>query len=330
MNDYIDRDEDELGRILRAAGPRPVPGAEATAVVRAAVQAEWLAVVADRERQRRPAAWFAAAAAVGALAVGWWLTGSEPPVQAVQFAAVAHSAGMVERRTDGGDWQPVAAGMLVSAGDRLRTGADGRVALAVDGGPSLRLDRGTEVAVADATHLTLSRGATYVDSHGSPRELVVETSYGVVTHVGTRYQARVVDDGLAVAVRDGQVRIARDGDTQRVQGGERLVLSAAGAATRTPLAPYATDWAWAETIVPPPAIDGMTLHEFVEWAARETGRVPVFATPAAEQAARGTVLHGSVTGLTPQQALDAMLRTTRLAHDIDGGSVILRTGSDSN
>ncbi len=330
MNDDIDRDEDELRRILRAAGPRPVPGAAATEAVRAAVQAEWRAVVDARERQRRPAAWFAAAAAVGALAVGWWLTSTEPPAPAAQFATVAHSAGAVERRAGGSDWQPVVAGMLVSARDRLRTGADGRVALTLDGGPSLRLDRGTEVSVADATHLALARGATYVDSHGSPRELVIETAYGVVTHVGTRYQARLVDGGLAVAVRDGQVRIARDGDTQRVQGGEQLVLSAEGEATRVAMAPYAPDWAWAESIVPAPAMDGMTLHEFVTWAAHETGRIPVFATPAAEQAARGTILHGSVTGLTPQQALDAMLRTTRLEHDIDGGRVVLSIGPGAN
>jgi ferric-dicitrate binding protein FerR (iron transport regulator) len=325
MNDNIERDDNEIAQLLRAAGPRPRPNPDATAAARAAVEAEWRSVVAGRSRQRRYSAWAAMAATVGTLAMGWWLVSSEPVPQEGLFATVETHTGTVERLAAGSrQWTPLAAGAGVSTGDRLRTGTTGRVAFAIDGGPALRLDHDTLAIVAAATRLELSHGAIYVDSRESASELVIDTRIGAVTHIGTRYQARVDDIGLTVAVRDGEVRIARDAGTEQARGGEQLFLSAAGESARTGIAGHAAEWAWADSVAPAPAIDGLTLHEFVGWAAHETGRELRFATPEAEQAARETVLHGSVAGLSPAQALAAMMRTTTLQHEANGGEVVLR------
>ena len=52
--------------------------------------------------------------------------------------------------------------------------------------------------------------------------------------------------------------------------------------------------------------------EFLSWAARELGREIVFASPESEAEANSAVLSGSMTGLTPAEAIAAVLPTTRL------------------
>ncbi len=63
---------------------------------------------------------------------------------------------------------------------------------------------------------------------------------------------------------------------------------------------------------PPFDIDGRPVREFLEWAARELGREIVFETPESEAEANRAVLSGSTVGLTPSEAIAAVLPTTRL------------------
>jgi len=59
--------------------------------------------------------------------------------------------------------------------------------------------------------------------------------------------------------------------------------------------------------------------EFLTWAARETGREVLFATPESEAEASRVMLSGSIEGLTPEAALTAVLSTTSLrGEDHDG------------
>ncbi len=51
---------------------------------------------------------------------------------------------------------------------------------------------------------------------------------------------------------------------------------------------------------------------FLAWAGRELGREITYSTPATAVDAAGIVVHGSIAGLTPAQALDAVLATTRM------------------
>ena len=55
---------------------------------------------------------------------------------------------------------------------------------------------------------------------------------------------------------------------------------------------------------------GIVHVEFLAWAARETGRRLVYASPAVAQRAEQTLLKGSVDDLSPQQAVAAVLATT--------------------
>ncbi len=72
------------------------------------------------------------------------------------------------------------------------------------------------------------------------------------------------------------------------------------------------EWNWLATITPPFTLEGRSVEDFLEWAARETGRSVVFASPDAAERARAVTLSGTVEGLTPDEAVAAVLSTTSL------------------
>jgi hypothetical protein len=79
------------------------------------------------------------------------------------------------------------------------------------------------------------------------------------------------------------------------------------------------------------AIDNRTLAEFLEWAARETGRRVVYASAAAQHAAQSLKLHGSIEGLKPDTALSAVLATTDLTQYQSGDDLIgVRLATDED
>ena len=88
-----DRDEDaELQALLRAAGARPTPPPGMSDEVRAAVAAEWGAVVGAGRPQRRTVPWLMAASAA-ALAVGAWFALTQPAAPGAVVATVARLGG---------------------------------------------------------------------------------------------------------------------------------------------------------------------------------------------------------------------------------------------
>jgi hypothetical protein len=81
---------------------------------------------------------------------------------------------------------------------------------------------------------------------------------------------------------------------------------------RARVEPFGDHWAWVGEIAPSFDTDGRTVLDILAWIASETGRELQFADRPSEQAARAAVLHGSVQGVTPTEALAKVLRTTRL------------------
>jgi hypothetical protein len=330
MNTNDGDDQADLGALLRAAGPRARPGIDVEAQVRAAVEAEWRATLAARERRRRVTMW-SAAAGLAVAAVGVWMarplyTASQEPV-----AALARAEGTVEYRTGHrGDWQDLPAHASLRTGDELRTGPAGRAAIRLASGVELRLDNATRVAFDDAHHARLRRGGVYVDSgvnEADPaRDLELDTPAGTVRHLGTQYEARVGDGVLQVAVREGLVAIDRRGGDVVGKAGERLTLQG-GQVSRSALASNAGAWAWVGSITPPFAIEGRSVDEFLAWAGRETGRQVVYTSSEAAQRARAIVLRGSVTGLTPEAAVTAVLSTTTLRPELDDGRIRIEADS---
>jgi len=328
------REEDAVARLLAATGARPEASEAARARVRAAVEAEW--------RARRPAAtqsvaqskpvrvrsfptgWALAASAVAALGLVWLMQTRGPA--AVQVASIQRVEGTVQLQRGGGEAVVVAvAGQPLLAGDRILTDDRGRLVLRSAAGIELRLDHDSRLAweAPDAVHL--SGGAANVatdDAGGTASELVIKTDAGEVRHLGTRYQVRVLDAGIEVAVREGAVRIDAGAEPVTGRAGELLTV-ADGKVSRATIAATAPDWNWAESLAGTFAIEGRSLQEFLSWVERETGRTVVFRSAEARDAAERTVLRGAVDGLTPDAAIEAVLPTTGLEWRMDDERLLI-------
>lgn len=315
-------DESDIARLLAKTGPRTQPSAAAEAEVRSAVAAEWRRQVDARKARRRYTGW-AVAAGVAVAAVGAWLARPLYLPGPSSVATVARVVGDVRVESSRGQWEPLSAGSAVEPGAVLSTGAGGRAALDLVNGVQLRLDVGTQLALNDVDEATLSRGAVYVDSGaagGADARFVLETPAGDVRHLGTQYSAAIDGSALRVGVREGRVEVTGKRASMIAGAGELLVIDE-GRVTRSSLARNAPEWDWVANVVPPFEIEGRTVHEFLAWASRETGHDVAYASPDVERLANRVTLSGTVEGLPPQQAVDAVLATTSLSARVADGRI---------
>lgn len=318
--------DQDLERVLKSVGLREKPPADVEHEVREHLRAEWRSVVADRGRRSRQRTYFAMAASIVAAAVGVWMLAPRLAESGDAVATLALATGEV-RVTSGwfDSWHGVAGGQALLEGQTLETGATGRSALALPGGISARVDHGSRLVVAAADRLVLERGTLYVDSGSAPAApLDVVTKTGTVRHVGTQYEVRLLDSSVRVSVRDGTVewRSSR-GDVERSASGEQLTITNDGRVERSSVPAYGAAWDWTLEAAPTIDIEGLPLAQFLDWAARESGREVTYASPEAEAEAAGIVVHGSIAGLTPTEALDAVLATTSVHVDATGGQLVV-------
>jgi ferric-dicitrate binding protein FerR (iron transport regulator) len=320
--------DQDLERVLKSAGLREKPPADVEHEVREHLRNEWRSVVAERGRHHRQRAYLALAASIVVAAIAVWALAPRFAEPGDVVATVALATG--ELRVTSGwldNWHGVAGGQDLREGQTLETGATGRGALALPGGISARVDHGSRLVVAAADRLVLERGTLYVDSGSLPAPaapLDIVTPTGTVRHVGTQYEVRLLDAGVQVSVRDGRVEWrSGDGDVERSGPGERLTITNDGRIERSTVPAYGAAWDWTLEAAPTIDIEGLPLAQFLAWAARETGRAVVYASPEARAEAADIVVHGSIAGLTPAEALDAVLATTSVHVDVSGGRLVV-------
>jgi hypothetical protein len=311
-------DDQDVAELLRLGGPRlPVPE-ERLARLREAARAEWRQAL-RRRRIRKLAAGSGGLLATAALLV-WALEGpslfrkpAEPPVLGV-VAHVTGGAGLVP-------------GARLRAGATLETGAGGRAALRWHDGTNLRLDERTRLRVESAATLWLDAGAVYVDTDGaqaSSASLAIATRLGTARHVGTRYEVRMQGPSLRVRVREGSVHLGRAGQVHVATSGDELSVDDDGSVVRRQVPTYGADWLWITAAAPPFQLEGRSAAALLEWAATESGWALHFADPSVAALAAETTLHGTIEGMSPPQALEAVLPTCGLSHRVEDGRLIVR------
>jgi ferric-dicitrate binding protein FerR (iron transport regulator) len=307
--------DSSLEELLRAVGARDEPSADAMRDVRAAVHAEWQAMVEERRRQRRSMAWRIAASLVLAVLIATFARQFIAP-EPVQVASVVNIDGRMMYTAEDADAHPGAVGQAVLVGETLQTDASSRAALVFPSGLSLRADHGTRFTVAATDRIELSAGALYIDApskHASNDSLTISTPAGSVRHLGTQYEIRTHADSIQVSVREGRVLVtAANGSNNTGEAGQMLRLNASGEVTRSSLSATDPQWQWTMEAAPVFDIDNQTLASFLQWIARETGRHVVYSSPQAEAAAAEVKLRGSIAGLDADAALAAVLSTTQL------------------
>jgi ferric-dicitrate binding protein FerR (iron transport regulator) len=292
------------------------------------VHREWQAVVATRRRRRTRI--YAIAASVAALAcVGLVLAvGASAP--APQIAQVAQVAGHVTR--DAG-WlsraRQLTSNGVVHEGEQIVSQPQGFAALALNNGIRLNLDESSSVRFAAPDRVVLERGAVFVVTNGAAHStaFTVATERGNVRHLGTQYEVRTVERDVHVSVREGRVIVEANGALHEGVAGERLQIAASGALLRTALAANGDVWTrWRGSLpdLAPFDIEAQSLHAFLDWFVRETGRRVEFASPEAAALARTTILHGSIDGMDPDMALTTVLATTDFSRaDGDDGRIVI-------
>src|SRR5262249_41766723 len=150
--------------------------------------------------------------------------------------------------------------------------------------------------------------------------------------IGTRFEIRALlrqgfggraERDLRIRVRDGAVQLEHGGRIDRAPKGTELVVRADGTVSTKPVDPFASDWAWTTAAPPPFAVETAPLESFLQWAAREGGWTIEW-SDALRSRARTTILHGTIEGLTPAEALDVVLPTCGLSPEFVNGRLRLR------
>jgi hypothetical protein len=328
-------DDRLVARLIKLAGRRrPVPAARA-ARVRAAVHAEWQTAMRSRRRRRTTtrAAWSLAAAAMLILAVGLaaWRAGVGPwatasPVASVEAVRNAAQLAASDSASRAGESETARAGMVLHAGAVVETDAEGLLALRFDTGHSVRIDGATRLRVRSGNRLELQRGAVYVDSGpeaGTAEALSVDTPFGTAREIGTQFEVRLAGESMLLRVREGAVDLEHHGQSQTAHAGVELELNARGELRRGEIPLHGPQWDWVQRSAPAYDLDEATLQSFLSWAARETGMKVLYLDASTAEAAPEISLSGSIEGLTPQEALTAVLPTCGLSHRIEQGTLII-------
>jgi ferric-dicitrate binding protein FerR (iron transport regulator) len=156
----------------------------------------------------------------------------------------------------------------------------------------------------------------------------VRTSLGLVRDVGTRFEVRVADGSLRIRVRAGRVQLQRGTTVTPAIAETETVVNDTGVAVRD-LPAYDPEWAWTTAVAPSFAIEGRSLAAFLQNTAAEHGWTLRFASKDVADAAARVVLHGSVDGLRPDEALGVAVGTSGLRYQLHDGDLLVSRVPDS-
>jgi ferric-dicitrate binding protein FerR (iron transport regulator) len=210
----------------------------------------------------------------------------------------------------------------------LETAPAGRAAVQLESGTALRLDRGTTLRVQSVQSVELVHGAVYVDNAGgSGRSIEIRTPHGTVRDIGTQFEARLIGSRLRVRVRSGLVEVSDGHGTMSGDAGTEITAGT-GALLRARASVYGPDWDWIAEVAPAVdiEIEGRPLAAFLTHVSREHGWTLRYASPIVERTAAETILHGSVEGLTGEQALATVVPASGLRYALQDGVLTLSSG----
>jgi hypothetical protein len=312
--------ERALTGVMRAESLDP----KVLARMHAAVGQEWQAAVDVAPRSwlagRKRWVAIAAAASLAAVTTAWF---AGPPVSPVVFGSIARLNEpdtdvrfmIVRHRT-------LRVGDALRAGDTFATRAAVLVSLGTGG--TLRVAAASVVEILSATEIRLTKGMIYVDKPPIPRSserLRVATLVGTLEHLGTEFEVLGSQQSVRIRVREGKVRLHGPSVEVIADAGTELLATPGGAVTQRTVTTYGPDWQWVAALAPDYAIEGQPLLSFLQWVSRELGCHLEFATLHARDIAARTIMHGTVQGHAPLEALANVLATTSLSYEIRGDTI---------
>ena len=330
-------DEKSLGNLLRLAGERPEIPLSIESRVYHRVQQEWQASTKEPNGENvyakvhktwkrgtgraRILRWLAPMGVAASAILAFVLLSQPEP--AVAPSMVATVAGIVAPTPTTVTYEE---GAPVYSGDVIETGPGGGLSLLLARNATLRIDENTRIRVDDSNRIALLSGQIYADTGEyiyRDDGLVIDTPFGVVRDIGTQFAITATPGLLDVAVREGRVEVDHESVAHTARMGERLTLGTGRSASISELDTHDEYWNWIVDLTPAYDTTNKSLLDFLKWASRETGRELRFETDESRMLAMRTDVHGSVSGLTPDEALEAILSTTRLEYSIELDKVVV-------
>jgi ferric-dicitrate binding protein FerR (iron transport regulator) len=221
----------------------------------------------------------------------------------------------------------VAAGVrpadTIRVGQWIETGPATRLRLRFGDDTSVRLDHDSRLRARSAEVIELSSGGVYIDNRQESGRLEVRTPFGTARDIGTQFEVRLLDGALRLRVRTGMVELEDGRRAITARPGTEIVLAPGDAVTR-PIPAYSSEWAWASSLSPPLEMDGMALAAFLNGLAREQGWTVEYGDAALAREAETIILHGSVAGLAPVDAVSVAIASSGLEHRLAEGSLLVR------
>lgn len=309
--------DDAVARLMNLAGTRPVISTDIESRVHDKVRREWR----DATAKSRITKWALPVALAAGLVIAFMLfmiINRTPPLP---LGTIARLTGEIDSQQN-----QVAVNDVVYAGDTMRTKKGQGIGISLDNGRSLRLAEGTVLRLDSANTFILEHGKVYADSGKQVRKyssVTIQTELGSVVDVGTQFAVQFADDQFRVAVREGRVDVAGDQGSYTALAGDRLIIHASGDVATDQISANDSSWNWATELAPDFEMEDKSLLAFLLWAVRETGRELVFASDEIREAASATILHGSISGFTPDKAIGAVLATTSFEFDINSGRLLI-------
>jgi ferric-dicitrate binding protein FerR (iron transport regulator) len=322
---------DPLERIFELAGRRKPVDPERAAEIEQSTRQRWQMLLARRrDAQRRSRfTWIGGGAAIAASVVAAVMFMPRFAAESPVVATVVNVLGTPETGARGHAMTTLLTGVELHAGSVLETAGDDGVALQLASGHGLRLAEQTRVRI-EADAVVLDAGAVYLDSGGDGRGLPIELRSRVATvrELGTQYMAQLTGDLLEVSVREGAVHVAQGNVVATALAGEILKLDESGHTQRLEIPEYGEYWAWVTQLAPMPVLEGLTLAEFLRWLTREQGWQLEFASPELARRAGRVELHGSIEGMSGEEALAAVMTSTGWQYRLTGGALTIDSRAD--
>jgi hypothetical protein len=319
---------DQIEHVLRDALRVAPLNADALARIRAATAHEWGQASPGLKSTTSRWVWGGSIAAAVAVLVFLAVGYIAPPAGLTKFGLIARSnVGDANVRFEFVRQRVLQAGDAVRTGDKLT--AHGPVLISLSGGGTLRIAADTILEITGEAQARLRRGQVYVDlpPGSSPeRAFQIVTREGTIEHVGTGFEVFENDRMVRLRVREGRVLLHRDTEHLVADAGTELTAVPGSAVSRREIDTYGRDWLWVAALAPDYEIEGRPLLGFLQWASRELGRPLKFSDSHARSVAERTILHGSVRGREPLDALSSVLATTSLSFEIRGDTIWIQSG----
>jgi len=305
--DALEAAEGELQAVLGRAGRRPEPSETATAFAYAAVKTQWQDMLEQNSIKKRKQlnTWLsiaASAAVVSVIAVTTlFLPLSDQPLPVYVATGNLYVNG-----------EPVIHGQSLVIPEQavVKAAAVSRITTAK--GVDIRLSANTQLTWTSNKAVELQTGKIYIDTDAQTN-FYVDTPFGQVRDIGTRFLVAIKPTGMTVAVREGIAEVDSKFGTKRAiaenQTSALIVVDDQRSQVLRESAAHSR-WEWIHTAAS--GYEAQQLPMVLQEIARDLGKLLEYEDRGVEATIAHETIQGQLTNLQPRQALDLVTKSAGL------------------